>query len=255
MDDSKRKRIQDNELELLKILDKICRENNIRYSLAFGSVLGAVRHGGFIPWDDDADVVMEYNQYKKFSKLCKDYFGTDYFLQDSDTERETPFVFAKIRKNKTKMPEKSTQDLNINQGIWVDIFFLVNACKSSFGLKIQNALIQIYQSLKCRYRYLNNKKVYSVSAFKKIIYNIPNPIYRLIEKFVFFLIRTIGSKKSDKYYNMSNDGLDISIVPKSWFDDTVARKFEDTELSIPKEWDEYLTFLYGDYMKPVDKVQ
>ena len=65
------------------------------------------------------------------------------YCYKSDTERETPFVFAKIRKDKTKMLEESTKDLNINQGIWVDIFFLVNACKSSFGPKFKTPLFRL----------------------------------------------------------------------------------------------------------------
>lgn len=251
MEDLILRKIQENELELLKILDKICKENNIRYSLAFGSVLGAIRHDGFIPWDDDADVVMEYGQYKKFAKISKDYFQNDYFLQDSDTEKETPFIFSKVRKNNTKMFDGLADNLNINQGIWVDIFLLVNACKSKFGIKIQNAFVQLYQSLKCKYLYVNDKANYKVSIIKKILYNLPNPVYRLIEKVVFWIIRNIGSNKSDKYFNLSNDGLNISIVPKIWFDDTICITFEDVELQIPKEWDAYLKFLYGDYMKPV----
>ena len=238
-------------LEMLKLIDFICRENNINYCLAFGSALGAVRHNGAIPWDDDADIVMEYEQYKKFASVCDKYFKDDYFLQDSKTEKEIPYVFSKLRKNGTRVIDKTTIGLNINEGIWIDIFLLVNACKSSFGIKIQNTFVQLYQSLKCRYRYINDKVNYRVNIIKKIIYSLPNPIYKLLENCVFYVVRNIGSKKSTNYYNLSNDNLDISIVPKTWFDNTLYMKYEDTELLIPEDWDAYLTFLYGDYMKPV----
>lgn len=105
-------------LDILKEVKRVCDENNIDYFIIAGTALGAVRHKGFIPWDDDIDIGMTRDNYEKFIKIANTKLSEEFFLQTMETEEETPFYFAKVRKNKTKFicPRKITQYLNNQYG-------------------------------------------------------------------------------------------------------------------------------------------
>lgn len=251
MSDEILRKLQLTQLEMLELIDKICRENKINYSLAYGSVLGAIRHDGFIPWDDDSDIVMFCNDYEKFAKVCGRYLGDKYFLQDNKTERETPYIFSKLRKNKTRVVDNVALNLNINEGVWVDIFILVNGCKSQLGNKILYRFICFYQMLKCRFRYLNDKSGYKVNLLKRFLYSLPNFIYTKIEQLTYFIIKNLGSKKSDLYFSLCNSTFDGSIYKKEFYCELINHKFENQLLPVPKNYDKYLSGIYGDYMKPI----
>lgn len=238
------------QLQMIKYIDEICSKNNIEYMLAFGSMLGAVRHKGFIPWDDDIDIMMTLKEYLIFRNATQKN-TTKYFVQDPQTEKESPFVYPKLRKNGTYMKDDCAYTLKMHEGIWVDIFILIDSCKTKRGIKIQNILIKFFQMMKCKYRYINDKEKYRVTALKKIIYKLPNPLFRFIEKTLFKLICAIGSSKGDNYYLLSNSTLAKSIVPKKWYKNKIRFKFEDTHLLISKYYDDYLKSLYEDYMTPI----
>lgn len=110
-------------LEILKIVHKICTEHNITYFLDGGTLLGAIRHGGFIPWDDDADISMPRKDYEKFLHIAPNYLPEDLILQTSETEPEFDMPIAKIRKKGTLLLEfNETGKENYNHGIFIDIF-------------------------------------------------------------------------------------------------------------------------------------
>lgn len=90
--------VQHIELEILKKIDEVCKKHNINYWLDSGTLLGAVRHQGFIPWDDDIDIGMLREDYEKFLKVAQKDLGDDYFLQTRSTDKNYPLVFAKVRK-------------------------------------------------------------------------------------------------------------------------------------------------------------
>lgn len=109
-------------LEILKEIDRICTKYNIQYWLEGGSMLGAVRHHGFIPWDDDLDIAMFREDYERFLKIAQKELKPEYFLQTHEIEREYPLFFAKVRKNNTYIEEECFLSLNFHKGIFVDIF-------------------------------------------------------------------------------------------------------------------------------------
>ena len=109
-------------LEILKEIDRICKQNGILYWMEGGSMLGAVRHHGFIPWDDDLDIAMFRDDYNRFLEIASKELKENYFLQTHQTDPEYPLFYAKVRKNNTFIDERSYQDLNIHKGIFVDIF-------------------------------------------------------------------------------------------------------------------------------------
>ena len=130
--------IQLEELKMLKILDKYCQEYNLKYFMVAGTMLGAVRHHGFIPWDDDIDVCMPYKDFKKLQNI---FDSSDYFLQSPQTDIQSPFIMYKIRKNNSYMHERGIENLNIHQGIWLDIFIYFDSSKSCFSLSTSSSYV------------------------------------------------------------------------------------------------------------------
>lgn len=133
--------LQKVEFDILVEFDRICRKFNLKYFLFSGTLLGAVRHGGFIPWDDDIDVAMPINDYYKFVKICKTELGEDYFLQTYNTDYVN-FWYAKIRKNNTTMLESGFENVNMHHGVWIDIFpyFCIEKDDSIINQKLNKVL-------------------------------------------------------------------------------------------------------------------
>ena len=136
------RRIQLLELDLLKKVKKICEKYGLVYYLVSGTLLGAVRHKGFIPWDDDIDIAMPYNDYCIFLTLAQKELGDKYFVQNFNTEDGFNRGFTKIRINNTTYVSTENIDSTIHQGIWIDIFPLI-FIGSKAEYKIDSLLIKI----------------------------------------------------------------------------------------------------------------
>lgn len=117
--------LQLKELEGLKEIDRICRKHGIEYMLSWGSAIGAIRHQGFIPWDDDIDVCMKWNDYLKFKEVCKTELDSRYFYQDWESDPYYYSSWAKIRMNDTTSIMRKMKDYPIHGGICLDVFPLV----------------------------------------------------------------------------------------------------------------------------------
>ncbi len=237
------RKIQMTELEILKFIDKTCEELGLKYSLGGGSMLGAIRHKGFIPWDDDVDLYMSLSDFKKLKKSFK---SEQYFLQTPSTDIEVPFSMCKIRKNGTYMPEPEMDCLNINNGIWVDIFLYTNAAKSKSLQKIQYNIYKFLITYRCRYYHLNKK---DAGIFHKICCKLPRRVQVRLDSFIVGIISMLGSKKSDRYFCF--DVGKNYFYKKTMFDELEKYDFEDTCFWGLKDYDAYLNMLYGpDYMTP-----
>ena len=118
------KEMQKIELEMLLEVDRICKKFNIRYFLIAGTLLGAIRHKGFIPWDDDIDIIIPLNDYIKFCKVAEKELNKNYFLQNYKTDF-TAMWYTKIRKNNTTAIQANHKNKLHHQGIWIDIFPLI----------------------------------------------------------------------------------------------------------------------------------
>ena len=121
------KRLQGVLLELLLVIDKVCSENGLSYCLFYGTLLGALRHRGFIPWDDDADIIMPRGDYEKLLHLPATSWPNGYFLQSPYSDKYSRFAFAKLRKNGTVCTCDDHAHIKMHQGIFVDIFPLDQA--------------------------------------------------------------------------------------------------------------------------------
>lgn len=124
--------VQEKILEIACEIKRLCEKHGIPYYISDGSCLGAVRHGGFIPWDDDFDIVMTRENYERFAEIAKKELQAPFFYQDSETDPAYPCVFAKVRNSDTTFIEEDFAHLPINHGIYVDIFYMTGVPDSKF---------------------------------------------------------------------------------------------------------------------------
>lgn len=231
-------------LELTKFIDKICKENDIEYYLIYGSALGAIRHKGFIPWDDDVDIGMTYENFLKFKRVYDEKIDkSKYFLQDMDSEPNYYLSFMKFRDLTTTLIEEGNKNIDITYGVYVDIFPFVGVPDN----KIKRKLLEINRAfaLSANINVINNKYLYLIFRF-------------IIKIFGKKRILKYCTKKCLKYscndYDVwcsifDGDGIENSMVTREAMGKPKYVKFEDTKLPIPANADEHLTRVYGDYMK------
>lgn len=251
------KELQKEELKILKIFIKICKENKLKYFLVGGSAIGAMRHGGFIPWDDDIDVAMPREDYDKFMEIAQAKLPKHLFLQTTDTEKNYNLNFNKIRNSKTTFIEESNLKVDMNQGIFIDIFPLDG---------IGNESEEIKKSYR-KYRVLHEKFRYKLGQQPKegLRNKIRNIYYFLITSFdyLFKNIKTVKDYSKEVHKHCSSIKYSKSkyiinycgayglreLSQRSIFASGREVKFEGIKVMVPKKVEKYLTDVYGDYMK------
>lgn len=229
--------------ELLQEFDRVCRKNDIPYVVFCGTALGAVRHKGFIPWDDDLDVSMLRSDYERFLKVAPNELKAQYFLQAEFSEH-WPMHFSKLRKNNTTCLEKfHPKDKNIHQGIYIDLFPCDNAADKDWIRRLQHfaSRIVLAKNLSKRgYETDSNLK----KAFMACCHLLPlKPFHR-------FAMR--AKHHNSKYVHTflaCTSKYKTGVYLRSWFTETIEMEFEGLKVPVSAHYDKLLTILYGDYMK------
>lgn len=235
--------LQKIQLSMLKDFDAVCQKHRISYQLFSGTALGAVRHKGFIPWDDDIDVVMLREDYERFfDSASKELDSNKYYVQREFSEH-WPMFFSKLRLNGTTYIEKyHSHDARIHQGIYIDIFPCDNLSDSRLMQKLQYiaSKIVIAKSLYAR-GYETNSTV--KKCFMQFCRILPT------EPFKRLCIRRNDSS-SLKVHTFFGGGkkFERSIFLREWFEQSVKMRFEDSEFPVSAHYDEMLRVMYGDYM-------
>lgn len=234
-------------LDVMKYIDKICRDNNITYYIMGGTALGAVRHGGFIPWDDDLDIFMTPDQYYKFKDVFNKIKQDKFILQEWKTS-EKYLEYAKVRMNGTTFIEEAFKERkDLHQGIYVDIMMLHKVPKSIFLQK------KIYFESKFVTLYALSQRNWKPKT------KIQAVILKILKVLPCRMINNKCYKDIYKYDNMENNFMYCywitpakfrsGLFEESFFSSTIDVKFEDTVLMGSKKIKEYLKYRYGDYMK------
>ena len=233
-------------LEILQDFDDFCKENSIEYRIAFGTVLGAVRHGGFIPWDDDVDVDMHIDDFAKLEKIWNKMGNKEkYFLQTKNSEPNLSSNFYRLRMNNTTCMHEIGLKVPLHWGIPLDIFPYFNSPKNVMGQKI----IKFFHHQSERFSALNGRFYKANVLFKFST--------KLITKFLFSIVHFISnvSKNSGLIYYPAAYFKDNQIIDKSFLIPSRKIKFENLECMGPNNPKKYLTWTYGNFMKlpPEDK--
>ena len=136
-------------LEIAKDIDKLCRDNNIKYIILGGSAIGAIRHKGFIPWDDDFDIIMDNKNYSRFCQVCREKLNKEkYYFQEGEVD--WPCLFSKVKLRGTTFEEPSAYiDKSGEQGIFVDIFKMENAPTNQLSQKWQLWCAEQFVEMMC----------------------------------------------------------------------------------------------------------
>jgi lipopolysaccharide cholinephosphotransferase len=242
------------QLDIAKEVKRLCDENDIKYFLNAGTLLGAIRHDGFIPWDDDMDIGMLRADYEKFLNVAKEKLNKKYFLQTWDTDEKFALPFAKIRLNGTKYIEHNSKNVDIHNGIYIDIFPYDNVSDDIKGYKKQKLISKIFIHLllnKSGYEYVNEDSTIKklVCIFLKMISRFLS--YDCLHKGLNNCMGKYNSRETNSVVTFGGaSSFEKETLLKSWLENTVEHKFEDTDFSVPEKWQEYLTHFYGDYMTP-----
>ena len=246
-------KLQEVILSIAKEIKEICEKNNINYYMDGGTLLGAVRHKGFIPWDDDMDFLMKREDYNRFLKVCEKELDKDkFFIQNEDTEEMYAFAFTKIQLNGTEIIEDFSKDVPIHHGIFVDIFPYDNLPDNAFQRKkifLENKILKNMIWVKCGYGKQIIKKNKKFLIFK--VLGIPFSLKRL-KKMRYRLITKFNNKDTERIFNSDYPKCN---KPNNLFKDTKLYDFEDTKFFAVNDAHSFLTEQYGNYMEmpPKDK--
>ena len=236
------------ELELLKDFIMVCEQLNLKYYIIAGTLIGAIRHQGFIPWDDDIDVAMPREDYEVFMREGQELLSNDYFVQCLKTEPDLPICFAKIRNSNTTFIETSIKDFDINHGVYIDVFPL-DFCPTDEKIrKRQKKKINLLTMRICDEMYLPNSKMSIKTKLVTFLLKLRYPNYRTAVKAKEKQYKLC--KNSNLLVNFGGAWGDREIVPAEWFAEACDLDFEGVTVKGPREYDKLLTQIYGDYMTP-----
>lgn len=233
-------------------VDRICKNHKIKYFLGGGTLLGAIRHNGFIPWDDDADIMMLREDYDKFLKVAQSELPPTLFLQTSYTDKHCHYPFAKIRINDTMYATYySKSHTGMNNGLAFDIFSHDQTANSKLGRKLHLQFTLLVRSM--IFNKWNKRKTDNGHKVQSFFANILKAITPIpVSEWMQYKLFNMFNKSDSKYLY---DGMGRNIYkgdfPKYYLDEAIEWEFEGYKFPVPKEYDKYLRYLYGDYTQLV----
>lgn len=243
------------ELDLLREFKRVCEKHHLKWYATFGTLLGAVRHKGFIPWDDDFDVMMPREDYEKLTKEYASEFKYPYFLQTPYTDKEYCFSFAKLRNSNTSFISEGFVESEMQQGIFFDIFPMDESMEE--GRKERKEKIASILKKCSAYMSRNNKYIFNkhTEVAKDMMFS-PDDNIRLYDEIQNIAQNSEAGKAS--WYSTETITMcetERKSWPKHCFEETVELPFCNMTVLAPAGYDEILTRTYGDYMSfpPVEQ--
>lgn len=242
------KELQNVETELLQEIDRICKKCGIHYNMVGGTMLGAVRHKGFIPWDDDADIGLLRKEYEKFREACKTELDTEkYYFQDIHDTKGYRWGYGKLRKKNTKFVRLGQEDMPYDQGCFVDVFPFDNVPDNKILRKLHLVACFVLRKFlwsKVGYRTEKNKEI-------RFLYWLMHFVPEKILVHLYDILAKVSS-----YYKTEMVRILVIPTPKGtygfyrkWYSQLCRYQFDTISLFGAKDYDGYLTHKYGNYMQ------
>ncbi len=239
------------ELEILKAVAALCDKHQIRYMLYCGSLLGAIRHKGFIPWDDDIDITMPLPDYRRFLEIA-DELPEQFVVQDPNRCAHAPVNWTKVYMKGTTCMPSFAAPIDAPWGVYIEIYPLIGSAKTSFGEWLQASALLLSSSLrlseygKCQLK-ANVAGGTGEKVAKRILSLVPYPLCRAISN----LLLRACMKEPDSANRLGT--IDAAIFSgkyaRSEWDDTTTVDFEGLPFYAPAQYDRILTTIYGNYLK------
>ncbi len=252
-DDETLKHLQSLELMILKEFINICEENNLTYYMYAGSLLGTIRHQGFIPWDDDLDVIMFRDDFEMFKQIFASTSHDKIKLLSIETEDDYFHLLAKLMLKDTLFEEKWVSQVDFNIGINIDIFVLDDLSNNESKRNYQLKKAFLYNKLLI----MSKIKLDDLPLLTKLVthtgYHILNLLGikpKWINKRCLNFLRKYQDENAEFVFDISATAEEYpQIFNKKEFKKVKRAKFEDIEVNVPANYDEILKSLYGDYMQ------
>lgn len=246
------RKLQLEELSILTELDRVCRKYGLRYYVVGGTLIGSVRHKGFIPWDDDIDVSMPRKDFKKLSEIAKTEFSENYFFQTHKTERKCSFHYAKLRKNGTYFGEEKFEHQAFHKGLFIDIFPLDYIPENKILQKLLFKGFGLFSGLissknKSDEYLFKERSGISLVILKILRFITPEFLLQAYRNLLVFISNLLSNKKLLASFSGFH-GYPKEISPESWWAEGTDLSFEGKTVRAPKEYETLLTHMFGDFM-------
>ena len=237
-------KLKECQLDILIELDRVCNLLNLEYCLAFGTCLGAIRHKGLIPWDDDIDICMRVTDLEILHQNA-DLFRKPYFLQNHDTDPEFGLMLSRLRNSNTTLIERRETHRDINHGVFVDIYPLFNSPKDGFGAKKLVVVSMIYRLFLYGVP-PQNRGVWMRAGSTVLLRLVPKGVHKKIIRKCYGLMRT---QKHTGYLSYLHGNYPNIRFPENMIFPVQLVQFESLSIPVASDANSYLTILYGDYMQ------
>lgn len=245
--------LQKIELDILCEVLNVCEKLDLTYYLVCGSALGAVKYQGFIPWDDDIDIALPRNDYEIFIKDAPKLLPTYYFVQNYKSDPQFHLLGTKVRDSRTTYIEKMCRSLNINHGVFIDVFPLDGMSKDKRAYKIFKKKRREFEGkrrVNLEYNRLSRSTIFSIQTnlyyYMNRFFGLYADTQNAIKKFEDY-IKSYNIQNSDIWCNYANSISINEFAPKEQYGKGCLSCFEGIKVYIPEKYDEYLTQKYGNW--------
>lgn len=244
------------ELDMLVEFDRVCRLHDIKYCITCGTLLGAVRHKGYIPWDDDADIAMLREEYEKFRKVAGEMDKSICYFQDHYNDPDYLWQYGKLRRTGTSFVRAGQEHMRGKTGVFVDVFVLDDCPTSVSGMMLQDLwCFFLRKILYSRVAKMNEKGLVGLTyrILSKIsvewVYKKVQDMAKKSNNISENRVRTLLFPTFGKLYMKNTHPAKVRYgMPKSWFLQRAEYEFEGYKFYGTKDYDAFLTYVYHDYM-------